>query len=120
MAHDPQDRSMTDIDGLLRAARSDAPPADLAARVLADAARVRRGPSARPRIARGWLARLSDAVGGWPAMSGVAVAGIAGVSLGFFAPDLVDRLSGGQIWSLGGGAGVTPDIGMLWAEAEDV
>jgi hypothetical protein len=124
MAHDPNDRDMAGLDRLLADARDDAPPTDLMARVLSDAAQVQAGARAAPLadgpVRGGWLAGLLGAVGGWPALSGVVAAGITGVSLGFYAPDLVDSLSGGQIWSLSGGAGVTPDIGSLWAEAEDV
>jgi hypothetical protein len=50
----------------------------------------------------------------------VTAAGVAGLVLGFWAPDLVDSLSGGQIWLLTGGGGTMPEIGMLWAEAGDV
>lgn len=59
-------------------------------------------------------------MGGWPAVSGVTLAGVTGLVLGFYAPDMIDTLSGGQIWSLSGEVGATPDIGTLWAEAGDV
>jgi hypothetical protein len=89
------------------------------ARVLADAARVQAeraavsaAPAPVPRA--GWLGALVQTIGGWPAVSGVALAGLAGLVIGFAVPDLVDSWSGGQIWTLSGGAGTVPEIGALW------
>jgi hypothetical protein len=53
-------------------------------------------------------------------VSGVTLAGVAGLALGLAAPDMVDSWSGGQIWTLTGGTGAVPEIGALWAEAGDV
>lgn len=123
MANDPQD---TGLDRLLAEARQDQPGADLMARVLADAARVQAGGAAQPATAskarRGitWWRPLINAVGGWPGVSGVTAAGVVGLAVGLYAPDLVDTLSGGQLWTLTGGSGATPDIGTLWAETGDV
>lgn len=124
------DRDEMDLEGLLRGARAaDEPGEDLVARVLADAARVQVGqvttmPPAMPPRRLGWVPRLVRGMGGWPTVSGVTLAGVTGLVVGFAAPDLVDTWSGGQIWSLAGGAGTMPEIGALWdgawEEAGDV
>lgn len=75
-----------DLDDLFAAARrvAPAPPDALMARVLADAmaaqAAVRRAP--RP----GLLAQLREALGGWPAIGGLATAGVVGLAIGIAAP----------------------------------
>lgn len=73
-----------------------APPA-LLARVLDDALHVQQGFATQLRQpappARGWLAGLLAAVGGWPALSGLATAGMAGVWLGFSPPTSVGDLA---------------------------
>lgn len=112
------DRDDAQLDALLGEARRAAVPSDdLVARVLADAARVQAEgraaapvPSPRPGLLRGLMAGL----GGWPAVSGVTLAGITGLAVGLAAPDLVDTWSGGQIWTLSGGAGTVPEMGALW------
>lgn len=106
------------LDAVLAAARgATVPPDDLVARVLADAARVqaelRPAPAPAPRR-DGWVQGLVAGMGGWRAVSGVTLAGVAGLAMGFAAPDLVDAWSGGQIWALSGGAGTMPEIGALW------
>ncbi len=113
------DRDDAGLEALFRAARgAEAPGDDLVARVLADAAEVQAeltaAPAPRPRAGRGWLGGLVQTIGGWPAVSGVTLAGLAGLAIGFSAPDLVDSWSGGQIWTLSGGAGTMPEIGALW------
>ncbi|PWK60676.1 hypothetical protein [Roseicyclus mahoneyensis] len=105
------------LEAALAAARGRTiPPDDLVARVLADAARVQAEQMAAapaPRRA-GWVQGLVAGMGGWRAVSGVSLAGVAGLAMGFAAPDLVDAWSGGQIWALSGGAGTMPEIGALW------
>lgn len=112
------ERDNGDLDAVLRTARGSATPSDeLVARVLADAARVqadtRAAPGPVPRRV-GWLQGLAGGLGGWRAVSGVTLAGVAGLAMGFAAPDLVDAWSGGQIWTLSGGGGTMPEIGALW------
>jgi len=73
-------------------------PPDLAARILADAraelehsragAVAATGPAQAP--ARGFLSSLLSAIGGWPAISGMAAATAAGVWLGFASPALIE------------------------------
>lgn len=101
-----------DQDDLLEqafaAARAEAPRPDAAlmARVLDDAARVQaeRAPAERGGGA-GAGRRLGDllrAIGGWPALAGLAAAGLAGVWIGIDPPSL---LSGAVQAALGGDAG---------------
>lgn len=118
------DRDEERLLEMLRAARGaeDVPDA-LMARVLADAARVQAEAMRPPLpVARrgGWFGALWQGMGGWPALSGVTMAGIAGLALGFLAPDLVDGLSGGQIGLWTGTTGNLPEIGLLWVEGGDV
>lgn len=114
------------LAGLLREARDAVPvSAALSARVLADAQLVQAeaaiARAAAPVPARaGRFARFRMALGGWPALSGVTLAGMIGLALGFAAPDLVDTLSGGQIGILSGDLGAVPEIGQLWEVAGDV
>jgi hypothetical protein len=93
------------------------------ARVLADARRRagrrgtrRTGPRAgpgcsaiRPRGSRRWAAGA--------AFGGVTAAGLVGLAVGFWSPEAVDALSGGQFWSLSGGNGWSPDLSELALEA---
>jgi hypothetical protein len=99
------------------------PDDDLVARVLADARRAGRCRSGAPAPRRGrdvrhppsWIAAL----GGWGGLGGVTAAGIVGLAVGFWSPDMVDVLSGGQLWSLSGG-GFSPDLSELALESGDV
>jgi hypothetical protein len=86
-----------EIDGLLEAhfaaARQTTPPEALLARVLADAeaARpvaggVRAGPGRRLSAPGGAFSRLRAALGGWPALAGLAAATMAGLWIGVAAP----------------------------------
>jgi len=123
MPVDPKDD--TALEALFADARAEtAPSDDLIARVLADADAVQAGfaepVAAPPAPTRGWFAEVIASLGGWAGASGVALAGVTGIMLGFYAPDIVDTWTGGQIWSVSGGAGVTPEIGSLWAEESDV
>lgn len=75
-------------------------PDDLFARILADADAVQRGFSAPvsaatvPAAARGGLlATLLGVLGGWPAVGGLASAGVAGVWLGFAPPTAVSTVA---------------------------
>jgi hypothetical protein len=83
--------------GLARAEAAKPAPEALMARILADAAReaVPLAPPARaaqPRIGR--LAALFAALGGWPAVGGLATAGVAGLWLGLSPPAAVEALGG--------------------------
>ena len=118
------ERDEEQLDQLLQSARAAVTvPDTLVARVLADAARVQATMQAappQPRKGPGWLAEIRAALGGWPGLSGVTLAGVAGLAFGIFAPDLVDGLSGGQIGVWTGDLGSLPEIGLLWEEGGDV
>jgi hypothetical protein len=78
------------------------------ARVLADAETARCRKSRHPHHLRGLRAGVRPpawiaALGGWGGFGGVTAAGLVGLALGFWSPDMVDVISGGQLWSLSGG-----------------
>ncbi len=87
-------RNEQELEALFAAARRDAPTpsADLMARVLADAeaaqAQAQAAPAARPTrpAARPRWRQVVDLLGGWPAMAGLATAGVAGLWLGVAPP----------------------------------
>jgi hypothetical protein len=88
----PNDDMLDDMFAQARAV-TPAPSDDLMARVLADAAAVQ--PRNRPIAAMRptlW-SRMSDAVGGWPALSGLAAATVAGVWVGIAPPAQVEDLT---------------------------
>lgn len=94
------------LETFFAAARAEtAQPSDaLMARILADAEaeiglpRVGAPAAARPEAARaGFWATLGAAIGGWPALAGMATATVAGIWLGVAAPDRLATLSGGLI-----------------------
>ncbi|MDG4648611.1 hypothetical protein P6F26_09145 [Roseibacterium sp. SDUM158017] len=130
MADDREDDAH--LDALFAEARAVRPDAGLVARVTADAARVQagtevyRGTAARPsgrvrRGAAGVLPGIVAAIGGWGALSGVTAAGLVGLAVGFWSPEAVDRLIGGQWPSLGAAeTGWTPDLAELALEDGDV
>jgi hypothetical protein len=111
-----------DLDALFRAARQVAPGDDLVARVLADADAVQAEAADLPPRLGGVLSRPPSwiaALGGWGGFGGVTAAGLVGLAVGFWSPDAVDVLSGGQIWSLSG-TGLSPDLLELALEDGDV
>ena len=82
----------TDLDPFFDAARRrpDPAPDDLLARIEADA--LAEMPVAPPRTAPPSLWQgLKDAVGGWPALAGLATAALTGLWLGFAPPEAVEN-----------------------------
>jgi len=80
-----------DDDGLeafFEAGRRAAPtPSDaLMARVLADALAAQPVAKPRPVPRPGAWAQLREALGGWPALGGLATAGVMGLAIGIAAP----------------------------------
>ena len=70
-------------------AQAPAPSGDLMARILRDAeteTRARAAPRPAPPPRTGWLGRLSDALGGWPALGGLAASTVLGLWLGVAQP----------------------------------
>jgi hypothetical protein len=83
-------------------AEAQAPSQGLMARVMADADAEILARAARPRPARvrpGLIAAVIGALGGWPALAGMVTATVAGAWFGFAAPDEVNTLAGGLLWS---------------------
>lgn len=111
-----------DLDVLFAEARRVAPNDDLVARVLADADKVRAEAAAPPARQRGLFAhppRWIEALGGWGGFGGVTAAGLVGLALGFWSPDMVNVISGGQLGSFSAG-GLSPDLVELALESGDV
>ncbi len=102
-----QDAPLEEYFAAARAAPPETAP-DFLARVSAEAeafalqhgARARRADRDRPGLWQG----LREALGGWPALTGLATAGLAGLWLGF-APPAGIAASLGDLWT-GAGADV--------------
>jgi hypothetical protein len=114
-----------ELDTLLSEAGKIPPAPDLAARVLADAATIQaQAARAAPARRRGGPLRspprLVAALGGWGGFGGVTAAGLVGLAIGFWSPEAVDALSGGQFWMLTSGGAWTPDLAELALEPGDV
>ena len=92
MRWDMSDREREDalLDAVFETARRQevVPSDDLMARVLADAERERPGPVAVARP--GPWTRFLDGLGGWPALGGLAAAGVAGLWIGLAPPASVE------------------------------
>ncbi len=86
------------LDRLLAAAEDPVPSDALMARVMADAdtvlAEQRIGAAERPR---GWLRAAVEAIGGWPAMAGLATATVAGIWIGYVQPGNLGNLAEGVL-----------------------
>ena len=100
------------LDALFTEARIQAPtPAgDLMARILQDAeaetrARVRLPPAPPSRI--GWIGRLSAALGGCPALGGLAASTVLGLWLGVAQPSGLSGVTA-SLW----GDGVSVTLGL--------
>lgn len=93
------DRDMKHLDDLLAksAASAPVPSPDLMARVLADAATLqpRTTPVVHPK--RSLIAQMLDMIGGWPALGGLATAGIAGLWIGVAPPFALETLAA-DVW----------------------
>lgn len=92
-----------DLDDLFAAARgAEVPGDDLVARVLADAAAVQAEAATRAAPSGGgWMSGLMSGIGGWFGAGSLAAATTAGLLIGFYAPDTVDTVLGGQLSELG-------------------
>ncbi len=81
-----------DLDNLFAQTRAQdvTPTPDFMERVLQDAlqAQVAAAPvAARPRAS--WIRQLLSAIGGWPAVAGLATAGVAGLWIGINPPSAI-------------------------------
>lgn len=121
MARQTDEELMREVEAALAdlARQGPEPGADLMARIMADAEReaeaaeaakaprangVRSGPKAPAH--RGWLARLragwaalGAAVGGWPALTGLATATLVGLWLGYGGAGPLSEGLAGVLWS---------------------
>jgi len=93
MAENERDEIDRLLEAHFAAARQATPPEALLARVLADAEAARpvaggarSGLGGRPAAPAGVFSRLRAAVGGWPALAGLAAATLAGLWIGVAAP----------------------------------
>ena len=105
------DKDMLDdqmLDAFFDAARSEVtePSTGLVSAILADAAAHQPGAAGRgvsdgrdTRQQPNVWSRITSAIGGWPALAGMATATLAGVWIGFAAPTQLETLSGGLVLS---------------------
>jgi hypothetical protein len=96
---DPNDKMLDDLFAEARGVASE--PSDaLTARVLADAAEAR-APSPISVPQPNLWSRFMDAIGGWPAVSGLAAATVAGIWIGVAPPtsvqDVTSTLIGDEV-----------------------
>ena len=102
------------LEGLFAEARTEMmrPSDDLMARVMADAidAMPNASAPAAPRHSGGFLALI----GGWPALAGLATATVAGVWIGFAAPDAVTDYALGVSYDV---SALAPGYGELLGES---
>jgi hypothetical protein len=104
MTNHSDDKMLDDLFGQARA--TPAQPSDaLMARIAADAVAVMPAPMAHaPKGMRvGFLAALAAALGGWPVISGLTAATVAGVWIGFSPPQSLDTIAN-DLW---GGSDIT-------------
>lgn len=110
------------LDDLFQAARSEmpAPSDDLMARIMGDADQVAEGwAQAEPApAAGGWLRSLLDAVGGWPAASGIVTAGMVGLVVGISPPQTLSDFAEGYIYGTSDSYLVDPYDGFGFAADE--
>lgn len=92
--------SEAEIDRLLAKTAAPVPSEALMARVMADADAVlaerRAGPT--PAAApQGWFKGALQAIGGWPALAGLATATMAGIWIGFAQPGALGTVADGVL-----------------------
>ena len=93
MMTNPNDDMLDDLFASARA-QTTQPSDELMARVLADAVAVQSAQSAFADAAPpGLWDRMLDVLGGWPAISGLAAATVAGVWIGVAPPSTVQDLT---------------------------
>lgn len=115
------DPKSNDLDDFFAAARTSelAPSGDLMARVLADAAAMQpeaAGIATAPKQSA-W-AGFMDMIGGWPALSGVAAAGVAGIWLGVSPPMSLEQLTSDMLGT-STSVSLLSDVGGLVGETID-
>ena len=98
------ERKLDDLDVFFDAARSRAaePGPELMQRVLEDALAEQRRLAAlapQPAPAPGRLRQLLKAIGGWPAMAGLAAASVAGLWIGVNPPSALSDTAEAYLYS---------------------
>ena len=94
------EKGFDDLERLLAKGRrqSGQMPAGLSQRILADADRVQAGfgsvPAAQAAARPGFWSQVMSALGGWPAMGGLATACAAGIWIGLASPSFLPVLDG--------------------------
>ena len=101
---DKDNLSETEIDDMLARAGDVQAVAsgDLLARIVADADAVAdqrdvAGTPGRAPQQSGVFARLTAALGGWPAIAGLTTATVAGIWIGYVSPDTLSAIAEGYI-----------------------
>lgn len=91
------DPAHKDLDDLLNQVAQQEPhvPSDLMARVLIDAEQFQ--PKVSVIETRGIWTTMLDMIGGWPAVGGIAMAGVAGLWIGVAPPTGLDTIASGLI-----------------------
>ncbi len=92
--------SDAELDRLLAETGDPVPAEALMQRVMADADAVlaeRRVAAGRVTDSRGWMSDLLQAVGGWPAVTGLATAAVGGIWIGFAQPGSLANVAEGVL-----------------------
>lgn len=100
-----RDDALDDLFAAARGAEDWEMSEALTARIMADAAAEMPRPAAAP-VRRGPWAALVAALGGWPAVSGLAAATVAGVWLGAAPPPALDSFLSGSAVPVSFSAGI--------------
>lgn len=92
MMSDPNEKMLDDMFAQARQVEP-APSDALMARIVADAATVQTVPQPVAQPKPSIWTQISDAIGGWPALSGLAAATVAGVWIGVAPPSSVEEFT---------------------------
>ena len=115
------DEKSTELDDLFAEMRMEkvSPSEALMSRVLADAEALQPSvaPVSRKRSKNVW-GDFMELIGGWPALSGVAAAGVTGIWLGFAPPSGVDQLTA-DFFGETATVSLLDDFGGMLGEAAD-
>ncbi|MDG2257474.1 MAG: hypothetical protein P8L68_03160 [Paracoccaceae bacterium] len=92
---------MMDLETFFEAGRKDAPEfsAALMSRIIDDIDSVADQREAPEPVAKGkgLLGRILDGIGGWPAVSGMATAGIVGIVVGISPPEAISEFTSAYV-----------------------
>jgi len=115
------DPKMSELEDFF-AASKDAeltPSKELMARVLADASALQPEASGLPLTSKSsaWSGFM-DLIGGWPALSGVAAAGVAGIWLGVAPPTSLEQLTS-EVMGTSTSVSLLSDFGGLVGDVTD-